>query len=114
MVDWIAKNWGGEKVIVNNDKYCGKILYFMKDKKCSWHKHIVKQETFHLLEGQLLLKYGYSEDIEQAEEKLLEEGDVFEVPPGLCHQMLALKDSKLLEVSTTHFEEDSVRMIKGD
>ena len=42
----IKKGWGYEKIIVNNSEYCGKILYFNKHKKCSYHTHILKLETF--------------------------------------------------------------------
>ena len=42
----VPKGWGYEKWITNNEKYCGKLLYFNKGKKCSWHYHEIKEETF--------------------------------------------------------------------
>jgi hypothetical protein len=36
------------------------------------------------------------------------------IPQGLRHQMIALEDSKLFEFSTTHYESDSYRIVKGD
>ena len=42
------KGWGYEKWIVNNDLYCGKVLFFERGKKCSWHYHKVKDETFYV------------------------------------------------------------------
>ena len=31
----VQKGWGEEIWIHNNEEYCGKLLYFVKDKKCS-------------------------------------------------------------------------------
>ena len=47
------KGWGYELWIVNNNLYCGKILHFNKGKKCSWHYHKIKQETFYVQKGKL-------------------------------------------------------------
>ena len=53
------KGWGYELWIANNDLYCGKILHFNKGKKCSWHYHKIKQETFLILFGKVQLKIKY-------------------------------------------------------
>ena len=42
--------------IVNKEEYCGKILFFVKGKKCSWHYHKIKDEVFYIREGKLLVK----------------------------------------------------------
>jgi mannose-6-phosphate isomerase-like protein (cupin superfamily) len=108
------KGWGKEEWVVNNDKYCGKILYFNKGKKCSFHKHEIKDEVFRLAKGKMILRGGYDEDIDKAEVFILQEGDIFHIPIGYIHQMEAIEDSELYEFSTTHFEFDSYRIIKGD
>ncbi|HRP30474.1 MAG TPA: cupin domain-containing protein [Agriterribacter sp.] len=110
----VNKNWGFELWIVNKPAYCGKLLHFIKGKKCSWHKHIEKDETFYVHSGKLQVKYGYSENIEDAHEIILEAGDNFYVPPTLVHQIIALEDTDMFEFSTMHKEEDSIRIIKGD
>lgn len=110
----VNKGWGYEKIIVNNEKYCGKILFFNKNKRCSWHFHLIKHETFYLQSGRLLLKYGENDNIKEAKEIILSPGDKFEIPVGLRHQMIALETSELFEFSTQHFEEDSIRVEKGD
>lgn len=117
-----VKGWGFESWLVNNDKYCGKILFFKKGKRCSFHFHHEKTETFYCANG--LLKVWYSIDDQFPNESdepnddrgiiTLEEGDVFQVPVGLRHQMLGLKDTWIYEFSTTHKEEDSYRIMKGD
>ena len=108
------KGWGYELWIHNDSKYCGKMLYFNKGKKCSYHYHKKKHETFYLQSGKMILRYGMSDDLNDAVEELLTPGDTFEVLPHLRHQMEALEDSELMEFSTEHFESDSYRINKGD
>lgn len=110
----VKKGWGYEKIIVNNNEYCGKILHFNKHKKCSYHTHILKLETFYLQFGKVLLKLGTSDNIENAREVVLNPGDKIDIPRGTRHQIIALEESELFEFSTQHFEEDSIRIIKGD
>ncbi len=111
---FVSKGWGFEKWIVNCDKYCGKLLYFVKDKKCSWHYHKIKDEVFYIQSGKLLVKYSNEDDLQEAQQITLEKGDSFHVPTGLRHQMIALQDTEMFEFSTQHFDEDSYRILKGD
>ena len=62
LVKHVPKGWGYEKWIVNNEKYCGKLLFFEKGKKCSWHYHKLKHETFYLHSGKIYLYYGFEDD----------------------------------------------------
>jgi quercetin dioxygenase-like cupin family protein len=109
----INKGWGYELWIVNKKEYCGKLLHFFKGTKCSYHYHLLKDETFYLQSGRILLKYGFGE-LETAQEITLTPGMNFHIPIGLRHQMIALEESDLFEFSTEHFEEDSYRIVKGD
>jgi len=108
------KGWGYENWIVNKPEYCGKLLYFNAGKKCSWHYHKIKDETFFIGSGKIKLLYGEDEDINLAKEVILEKGNSFHIYPGLIHQMIAIEDTELYEFSTEHFEDDSYRVIKGD
>ena len=90
------------------------LLFFEKGKKCSWHYHKIKDEVFYLQSGKLLVKYADNDDLEHANEKVLEAGQNFHVYTGLRHQMIALEDSELFEFSTEHFDSDSYRIVKGD
>ena len=107
------KGWGYELWIHNEEDYCGKLLFFEKGKKCSYHYHAEKSETFYLHSGKMLIRHSDTTE-RVAEITLLSTGDVFEVPVGLIHQMEALEDSNLYEFSTQHFERDSFRIEKGD
>jgi mannose-6-phosphate isomerase-like protein (cupin superfamily) len=113
-IKYVKKGWGYEKWIINKDLYCGKLLFFKKDKKCSWHMHREKDEVFYLQSGRMIVRYSDKDELHNAEEIILEPGMNFYVYPGLRHQMEALEDSELFEFSTQHFDEDSYRLVKGD
>lgn len=82
----VEKGWGHEKIIHNAGGYCGKIL----------------------------LRYGWTDDMSEAKELILETGDDFHVPVGLRHQMEALEETQLFEFSTTDHPDDSIRIVRGD
>jgi len=110
----VDKGWGWEKWIVNCEEYCGKLLFFEKDKQCSWHFHKLKDEVFYVQSGRILVRYSDGDKLEDAEEIVLEAGDNFHVYRGLRHRMIALQDTELFEFSTQHFDSDSYRIEKGD
>ena len=110
----VPKGWGFEKWIVNNTEYCGKLLYFVKGKKCSWHYHKLKDETFYIQSGKILLKYSDGDEMAHADEIILTKGDKFHIYRTLRHQMYALEDTELFEFSTQHFDKDSIRIFSGD
>jgi len=113
-IEFVPKGWGFEKWIVNCDEYCGKLLYFVKGKRCSWHYHKLKDEVFYVQSGKLLVLYSEEDNLESAHEIVLSAGDNFHVYRGLRHQMRALEDTELFEFSTQHFDSDSHRIMKGD
>ena len=118
MINFVSKGWGFEKWFCNSEKYCGKLLYFVKSKKCSLHYHKLKDETFFIQSGMIRLRYAPVDEEgkigDQIIEAVLSKGDIFHVPPLLAHQMIALEDTELIEFSTQHFDEDSYRIQKGD
>ena len=113
-IKYVEKGWGNEKWIVNCPEYCGKILFFVKGKRCSWHYHLLKDETFYLQSGRIHLFYGQTDDLKESYTKILEPGDKFHVPRKMRHQMYALENSELFEFSTQHFDEESHRIFRGD
>ena len=110
----VPKGWGFEKWIHNSELYCGKLLYFAKGKKCSWHYHKLKDEVFFVQSGKIKVYYSNNDDIDSANQILLTKGDNFHVYRGLRHRMEALEDTELFEFSTTHYDSDSHRIQKGD
>ena len=107
----VEKGWGYELWIHNDEKYCGKLLFFSKGKKCSLHYHKLKHETFYVQSGLLKCTFIDGKNVENA---MLAPGDVKEIYPGLIHQMEAVEDTVMFEFSTQHFDEDSYRLQKGD
>lgn len=110
----VFKGWGYEIWIVNNEKYCGKLLGVQRGKKCSWHYHKIKDEVFYLQSGRIIVRFSDGDDIEHAETIVMNKGESFHVPTGLRHQFQALKRSVIVEFSTHHEDADSIRIIPGD
>ena len=113
-VKHVSKGWGHEKWIVNNEKYCGKLLFIKKGKQTSWHYHKVKDEVMFVQGGKVKILYSTKDDISKAKEVTLTKGQAFHIPTGLIHRIRALSDTELFEFSTEHFDEDSIRLQSGD
>ena len=109
----VPKGWGREIIIENNDKYCGKILQFNEGCKFSMHYHLIKDETWYVKEGEFIYRWINTETAEVVEQRL-KEGDSVRQMPGQPHQLEALTDGIVFEVSTEHFDSDSYRVWKGD
>ena len=103
----IEKPWGYELIWAETDEYVGKILHVTAGEALSLQYHEVKDETFFLLEGQLLLQVGSS--IEDLSEYRMLEGQSFHMRSQTIHRMIAETDSDILEVSTPHLD-DIVRL----
>jgi mannose-6-phosphate isomerase-like protein (cupin superfamily) len=103
----IEKPWGYELIWAETDEYVGKILHVTAGEALSLQYHEVKDETFFLLEGQLLLQVGLS--IEDLREYRMLEGQSFHMRSQTIHRMIAETDSDILEVSTPHLD-DIVRL----
>jgi len=109
----VNKGWGHEVIFVNNELYCGKLLSFKKGSKFSMHYHMLKDETWYINEGSLRLNWIDTNNAEMHTE-VLSSGDVWRNKPGEPHQVEAIEDVVIFEVSTQHFDEDSYRVLPGD
>jgi mannose-6-phosphate isomerase-like protein (cupin superfamily) len=109
----IPKGWGGEIIFENNELYCGKLLNFKKGAKFSMHYHLIKDETWFVKEGEFIYRYINTNNADVIQINL-KEGDTVRQLPGQPHQLEALTDGVIFEVSTQHFDNDSYRVIKGD
>lgn len=109
----IEKGWGHEIIIENNEMYCGKLLCFKKGAKFSMHYHMIKDETWYVNEGEFIYRWIDTNNADVHEQKLVV-GDVVRQKPGQPHQLEALTDGVVFEVSSQHFDFDSYRIIKGD
>ncbi len=107
------KKWGYEIWMVNNNKYCGKILHFNSNAKFSMHYHLIKDETWFINDGEFIFRWIDTTNANIIEE-ILKKGDCINIPIGLPHQLETINGGEIIETSTEHFEEDSYRIIKGD
>lgn len=97
----VPKVWGEEHWIVNAE-YCGKKLVLKKGFRCSIHHHKVKDETFYVISGKVLLE-------SDGKSHLLKPGDSFHILPGCKHRFTGLETSEIIEFSTHHEDSDSYR-----
>ena len=109
----VPKGWGEEIIIENNELYCGKVLIFNQGCKFSMHYHMVKDETWYVEYGEFLYRWIDIETADINEEKLVE-GDVVRQRPGQPHQLEAISNGRIFEVSTHHKDSDSYRVLPGD
>ena len=109
----VPKGWGEELIIENNEMYCGKILKFKKGCKFSMHYHLIKDETWYVNDGIFIYRWIDTETAEVKEQNL-SVGNIVRQRVGQPHQLEALSDGEVFEVSTQHFDEDSYRVTKGD
>jgi mannose-6-phosphate isomerase-like protein (cupin superfamily) len=110
----VNKLWGYEKIIVNTDKYCGKIIHINEFNMGSFHYHKIKDETFYLLSGKVKIKYSLSDNYENSEDIIMNPGDTFRIYPELRHQIIGIEESDLLEFSTHDIDDDSYRVISSE
>jgi len=103
---FVKKVWGSELWLVNTEKYCGKILTLKEGYCCSKHYHKLKDETFYILEGSVRMEVNDTV-------KNMIAGESVHIPPNTVHRFIGLKDSKIIEISTQHFDEDSYRLTKS-
>jgi N-acetylneuraminate synthase len=84
-----------------NKEYCKKILVMFPNQKHPLHFHKLKEETFHILSGELI------SILDKKKHKLFP-GDLLDVKPGTWHEFYAGKKGCIFEeVSTTSYENDS-------
>lgn len=102
MIALVPKAWGHEVVIHNGNGYCGKRLVLYQGWQCSLHRHLIKDETFYVQEGTVLLEHN---DIKET----LYCGDSRRIMPGVWHRFFGLTDAVMFEFSTTHEDQDVER-----
>ena len=102
----VPKPWGHETIWAHTDRYVGKILHIKAGHALSVQYHNRKDETVHLLTGELIYRVKLGE---QLEDMHLVAGESFRICPGTVHQMEAVTDCDVLEASTPDLD-DVVRL----
>ena len=102
----VSKPWGHETIWAHTEQYVGKILHITKGQALSVQYHNIKDETVYLLSGQLIYRIW---DNDQPVDVNLQIGQSYRITAGTVHQMEAVTDCDILEVSTP-FLDDVVRL----
>lgn len=103
------KLWGTEREIVTTDRYTGKILDLNPGHVSSIHRHRIKEETFHVDSGVVLLEFYDDRGLYRTDVGMLCAGQAVTIPPGTYHAFRGLATSRILEFSTPHHEADVER-----
>ncbi len=94
----VEKPWGKEIWIADEPEYGGKIIEIKKGYSTSVHYHQKKKETIYVDKGKLKVRSG-------EEEFIVNEGESITIEPFTVHQLIALEDVRLIEVSTQPLNE---------
>jgi N-acetylneuraminate synthase len=86
---------------VINRKYCKKLIIQLPRQKHPYHFHKKKEETFQLLYGDLEVELDGTRIQPQV-------GDTILVKPGEWHKFHTLHGAIFEEISTTHYNDDSL------
>jgi mannose-6-phosphate isomerase-like protein (cupin superfamily) len=97
------KPWGREILVAHTDQYTGKVLLM----KAGWgghlQYHMFKDEAFFVYGGTALLKWTTPDG--ELHEQEISDGAAYHIPPGAGHQVVAITDLVLFEVSTPVFDD---------
>ena len=104
----ISHHYGIEKfdevgltmLTVVNRGYCKKLLVSLPNQHHPEQYHLKKEETFHVLFGEVHLYLN-------GEMQICLPGDVVNIEPGVRHAFTSPHGSIIEEISSTHFKEDS-------
>ena len=103
----VDKPWGYELIWAQTDRYVGKILHVTAGHVLSLQYHNLKDETMHVLNGELILRT--QADGSPIAARRFAAGESVHIPARLIHQIEAVVDSDVLEASTPELD-DLVRL----
>lgn len=102
----VDKPWGWELIWARTDRYVGKILHIDTGHVLSLQYHENKDETIHVLSGEIIFRVREGEKLI---ERRMHTGESYHITPHTVHQMEAVTTADLLEASTPELD-DVVRL----
>ena len=91
---------GSAMITVINREYCKRMVLMLPGQWHPEHWHLAKDETFHLLFGEIDLILG-------GEKRRCVVNDVIVIPRGVKHQFSSVRGAVIEEISSTHTKDDS-------
>ena len=95
------KPWGREILIAHTKHYIGKLLLMKAGYGGHLQYHRVKDESFFGHSGEALIRWTDAQG--EIHEQEISAGAAYHIPPGAGHQVIAITDCTLFEVSTPIF-----------
>lgn len=92
--------YGITMITVVNREYCKKLIVILPGQKHPEQYHKQKEETFHVLYGEIVLTLD-------GQERTCRKGDVVVVEKGMRHAFTSRKGAVMEEISSTHYRDDS-------
>jgi N-acetylneuraminate synthase len=93
-------DWGATIINCINREYCKKLIILVPGQKHPMHHHKKKEETFHVIYGDVTINLD-------GEEKTYTAGDMVVVERGVKHSFRSDNGAIFEEISTTHYKDDS-------
>ena len=99
------KSWGKEFQWSHPGGFTGKVLYIDKEESTSFKYFLIKDESFMVLKGKLLITYGQQQSLKDPcnypiKKEIFNQGDTLQVQSGCPYRLKALEDSIVIEISS--------------
>ncbi len=91
---------GSAMITVINREYCKRLVLMLPGQRHPEHWHTLKDETFHLLHGEVELVLG-------GKSRVWVKNDVIAIPRGIKHEFCTSVGAVIEEISSTHSVNDS-------
>ena len=98
-IDQFSK-YGNVTITIINRAYCKKIIILFPQQAHPSHTHKIKEETFHILNGNMTLAVN-------GKDYYLNTGELFTIECGIPHSFYSEQGCIFEEISTTHNIDDS-------
>lgn len=94
------EEWGAAIINCINREYCKKLIILLPGQKHPIHYHKKKEETFHVLHGDVTVNLN-------GKERQCKAGDLVVVEREMKHNFSSRSGAIFEEISTTHYKDDS-------
>ncbi len=94
------EKWGAAIISCINREYCKKLIILLPGQSHPVHHHVKKEETFHVLYGDVTINLA-------GNERECKPGDIIVVERGMKHSFRSKNGVIFEEISTTHYKDDS-------